>query len=208
MPLADSHSPNKATCCRLGSRRINSSMAERMSGRAWKRWPSRWCWAVLAKLTETGPCAQNVLGRLTAMDVATIKGVIDRLTARGLTLPPAADLAADPVAAWAAHAATVAGLLDDPAIAGIAYDGHFGPTTLGETVERFYVFDMLVHRWDLARAAGSDTSFTDAELDRIDESAQSFGPVLYMEGSCRPAVPAASDADRQTRVLATLGRRA
>ena len=42
-------------------------------------------WAALAKLTETGPCSQNALGRLTAMDVATIKGVIDRLTARGLT---------------------------------------------------------------------------------------------------------------------------
>src|SRR5882757_7907186 len=42
-------------------------------------------WAALAKLTETGPCSQNQLGRLTAMDVATIKGVIDRLTARGLT---------------------------------------------------------------------------------------------------------------------------
>src|SRR4030081_2195113 len=42
-------------------------------------------WAALAKLTETRPCSQNQLGRLTAMDVATIKGVIDRLTARGLT---------------------------------------------------------------------------------------------------------------------------
>ena len=42
-------------------------------------------WAALAKLSETGPCSQNQLGRLTAMDVATIKGVIDRLTARGLT---------------------------------------------------------------------------------------------------------------------------
>jgi DNA-binding MarR family transcriptional regulator len=42
-------------------------------------------WAALTKLTETGPCSQNQLGRLTAMDVATIKGVIDRLTARGLT---------------------------------------------------------------------------------------------------------------------------
>jgi DNA-binding MarR family transcriptional regulator len=42
-------------------------------------------WAALAKLNETGPCWQNQLGRLTAMDVATIKGVIDRLTARGLT---------------------------------------------------------------------------------------------------------------------------
>src|ERR1700709_1932041 len=39
-------------------------------------------WAALAKLTETGPCSQNQLGRLTAMDVATIKGVIDRLRGR------------------------------------------------------------------------------------------------------------------------------
>lgn len=42
-------------------------------------------WAALTKLSVTGPCSQNQLGRLTAMDVATIKGVIDRLTARGLT---------------------------------------------------------------------------------------------------------------------------
>lgn len=42
-------------------------------------------WAALIKLLEVGPISQNQLGRLTAMDVATIKGVIDRLTARGLT---------------------------------------------------------------------------------------------------------------------------
>ncbi|MGX9390553.1 MarR family winged helix-turn-helix transcriptional regulator [Nitrobacteraceae bacterium UC4446_H13] len=42
-------------------------------------------WAALSKLSEAGPSSQNQLGRLTAMDVATIKGVIDRLTARGLT---------------------------------------------------------------------------------------------------------------------------
>jgi DNA-binding MarR family transcriptional regulator len=42
-------------------------------------------WAAMSKLAETGACSQNLLGRMTAMDVATIKGVIDRLTARGLT---------------------------------------------------------------------------------------------------------------------------
>ncbi len=41
--------------------------------------------AALAKLYETGACSQNRLGRLTAMDAATIKGVIDRLTKRGFT---------------------------------------------------------------------------------------------------------------------------
>ncbi|MCX5494002.1 MarR family transcriptional regulator [Kaistia dalseonensis] len=42
-------------------------------------------WASMIKLHERGPLSQNLLGRMTAMDVATIKGVIDRLTARGLT---------------------------------------------------------------------------------------------------------------------------
>ena len=40
--------------------------------------------AVIAKLTELGRTSQNRLGRATAMDAATIKGVVDRLAARGL----------------------------------------------------------------------------------------------------------------------------
>ncbi|WP_456389896.1 MarR family winged helix-turn-helix transcriptional regulator [Profundibacter sp.] len=35
--------------------------------------------ATLAKLAEAGALSQNALGRLTAMDGATIKGVVDRL---------------------------------------------------------------------------------------------------------------------------------
>ncbi len=40
--------------------------------------------AALAKLAEVGETSQNQLGVLVAMDAATIKGVIDRLKARGL----------------------------------------------------------------------------------------------------------------------------
>ena len=40
--------------------------------------------AVLAKLWEVGDTSQNQLGQLVAMDAATVKGVIDRLRARGL----------------------------------------------------------------------------------------------------------------------------
>jgi MarR family transcriptional regulator, lower aerobic nicotinate degradation pathway regulator len=39
--------------------------------------------AALAKLYEMGPCSQNHLGRLIYLDAATIKGVVDRLAARG-----------------------------------------------------------------------------------------------------------------------------
>ena len=47
--------------------------------------------AVLARLCEVGPLSQNHLGRATAMDAATIKGVVDRLAKLGLV-----STAADP----------------------------------------------------------------------------------------------------------------
>jgi DNA-binding MarR family transcriptional regulator len=40
--------------------------------------------ATLAKLADVGETSQNQLGSLVAMDAATVKGVIDRLRARGL----------------------------------------------------------------------------------------------------------------------------
>jgi MarR family transcriptional regulator, lower aerobic nicotinate degradation pathway regulator len=40
--------------------------------------------AALAKIRDVGQISQNQLGRLTAMDPATIQGVVQRLAARGL----------------------------------------------------------------------------------------------------------------------------
>ena len=42
--------------------------------------------AILAKLLEIGPCSQNRLGRLVALDAATIRSVVDRLTGRGFLM--------------------------------------------------------------------------------------------------------------------------
>ncbi|WP_428645318.1 MarR family winged helix-turn-helix transcriptional regulator [Roseibium sp.] len=39
--------------------------------------------AVMARLAECGSVSQNKLGRLVGLDVATTKGVVDRLTVRG-----------------------------------------------------------------------------------------------------------------------------
>lgn len=40
--------------------------------------------SALMKLHDQGPVSQTQLGRITAMDAATIKGVVDRLAKRGL----------------------------------------------------------------------------------------------------------------------------
>lgn len=48
--------------------------------------------AALARLVEHGRCSQNHLGRLASMDIATIKGVVDRLRQKGLIVAePSAD---------------------------------------------------------------------------------------------------------------------
>lgn len=41
-------------------------------------------WAALSRLLQMGPLSQNLLGRETGMDAATIKGVVDRLVRDGL----------------------------------------------------------------------------------------------------------------------------
>jgi uncharacterized protein (TIGR03086 family) len=126
----------------------------------------------------------------------------------GVDLGPAPDVAADPAAAWRTHAGRVAEALADDTVLGREFEGFFGPTTVGAAFEQFYVWDMVVHRWDVARAVGADAGLTDAEVDRMEAGADSFGPALYMDGICRPAVEVPADADRPTRVLARLGRAA
>jgi uncharacterized protein (TIGR03086 family) len=118
-----------------------------------------------------------------------------------------ADVDADPRAAWHAHDDRVRTLLADPAVAAHEYDGVFGRTTVGASIVTFYGSDLVVHRWDIATAAGLDERFDDGELEMIERSADGFGDHLYDEGVCKPAVSTPEDADRQTRVLARLGRR-
>ncbi|WZU30628.1 hypothetical protein Rruber_00073 [Rhodococcus ruber] len=130
------------------------------------------------------------------------------VTVVGLELPAGPSPDTDPAGAWAATRDGMQAILDDPRRAGLEYDGHFGRTTLAATVARFYNFDLVVHAWDLARAAGLDDTVDDEDLDFVEATAQALGDSIRMEGVCGPAVEVPADADRQTRVLAHLGRRA
>ncbi len=130
----------------------------------------------------------------------------DFLTGRGVDLGAAPDVADDPAAAWRHHAKRVVEAIGDDAVVQAEYDGFFGPSTVGATFEQFYIWDMVVHRWDIARAVGGDAGLTDAELDRMEAGADSFGEALHMDGICKPAVDVPADAGREVRVLARLGR--
>ena len=165
--------------------------------------------AVLDALPAGAWSAPSPCEGWTAADVVAhlVETQRDFLGQRGVDLGAVPDVAADPAAAWRDHAKRVQEALTDDLVS-TPYEGFFGPSTVGETFDRFYVWDMVVHRWDVARTAGLDGTLTDEELDRIDRGIEGFGPALYMEGICRDGVEPPADADRTTRLLARLGRRA
>ncbi|MDN5861362.1 MAG: maleylpyruvate isomerase family mycothiol-dependent enzyme, partial [Pseudonocardia sp.] len=96
----------------------------------------------------------------------------DFLTGHDIDLGPRP--AGDPAARWAAHRAALLDKVDDTVLER-EYDGYFGRTTVGATLSDVYGFDLVVHRWDLARAAGAEAAFTDAEMDGLEASIALFG---------------------------------
>ena len=102
--------------------------------------------------TSPSPCdgwsAHDVLRHL-------IETQREFLTGHDIDLGGAPDIDTDPVAAWRDHVMRVMAAISDDAVPATAFDGHFGPTTVGDTLEQFYVWDMLVHRWDIARSVGA-----------------------------------------------------
>ncbi len=150
------------------------------------------------------PCEGWTAGDVVGHIIGTQR---DFFTERGLDAGTAAVTAADPAASWRTHSDRIADLIGQDAVVTTGFEGFFGPTTVGDTFETFYIWDMFVHRWDIATAAGIDANLTDGELDVIESGAEAFGDGLYMEGICKPGVETDLDADRLTKVLAKLGRR-
>jgi uncharacterized protein (TIGR03086 family) len=125
--------------------------------------------------------------------------------------PPAApSVEEDPVAAWSVARDALQGALDDPQVAGTEYDSQAmgGRGTFEQAVDRFGNLDVLVHTWDLARAAGLDERLDPGEVHRMYEAVLPMGAMLRSPNACGPKLDPPADADEQTRFLAFLGRRA
>ena len=112
-----------------------------------------------------------------------------------------------PSEVWHEHLAAVRPLASDEAFRAREYDGFFGRTTIGATLDAFYGFDLVVHGWDLGSANGQPTTFTDADMDAMEKAFVGFGDHAYDEGVFRQPVEVADDAPRQERLLARMGRR-
>jgi uncharacterized protein (TIGR03086 family) len=75
-----------------------------------------------------------------------------------------------------------------------------------------YVFevmaDLVIHGWDLARAIGEDEAIDPELLDAVYPYYEPIVAILKQTGAFGPVVEPPPGADRQTVLLAMLGRQA
>ena len=120
-------------------------------------------------------------------------------------VPPVDD---DPVAAWDHARSRIQAELDDPERATTTFQGFTGETTLEAAVDRFLCTDLVVHRWDLARATGQDVRLDPQDMAHSREAMAGLEGAMRSPGALGPEVTPPPGADEQTAFLAWAGRTA
>lgn len=114
----------------------------------------------------------------------------------------------DPVGAWEAHAASVQALLEDDAAAGeVLHTRMAGDSRTDEVLERFYLPDVYMHTWDLARASGQDDRLDEGTSRAMHAGMKGIEPMLRESGQFGQQQPVADDATETEKLMAFLGRR-
>ena len=129
------------------------------------------------------------------------------LAGAGLDVPEGPSPMIDPVGAWESVTNAIQAGLDDPDVAKRMIESQAGTHTYEEAVATFILGDVLVHTWDLARAAGLDETLDPDEVHRLYEGMEPADELLRSSGHFGPRVAVPDDADEQTKLIAFTGRR-
>ena len=125
----------------------------------------------------------------------------------GIDLPTGPPVDEDPVAAWRTLSDGVQTVLDDPATTGRSLDHpRAGQHPLDQAIGMFFLGDVLIHTWDLARATGLDETLDPDEVHAMLTGLEPFDEMLRASGQYGPRVEVAQDAGEQTRLIAFVGR--
>jgi uncharacterized protein (TIGR03086 family) len=136
--------------------------------------------------------------------VVETQGVFEQLVGR--EMPPGPSVDDEPLGAFEHATGQIAAHLDDPELAQVEYEGMFGTSTFEKSVDQFLSGDLVMHRWDLGRAAGQDVALPPDEIDRAWEDTKVYGDKMRQQGAFGPEIEPAPDADEQTKLLNFLGR--
>jgi uncharacterized protein (TIGR03086 family) len=123
-----------------------------------------------------------------------------------LEFAPAPSVDDDPAAAWLALSDTMQAALDDNEIAAREFEMQMGTYRIDDAIATFCIGDVLVHTWDLARAAGLDESLDATEVHRLFERMEPIDELLRQSGQFGPRVAVPDDVDEQTKLIAFTGR--
>ena len=121
-------------------------------------------------------------------------------------LPPGPDRTHDPVAAFTHVTQAVQAGLEDPAVAGLEFDGPAGRQTVESAVGQFFCGDLVIHQWDLARATGQDETLDADEVAGLHAAMLPMDEMLHGPGTFGPKIEPPPGADAQTAFLCFVGR--
>ena len=127
------------------------------------------------------------------------------LAAGGVELPAGPSTADDPPAAWHHHADAVQALLGDRGEEEFTHP-YVGTHPLARAIDRFYVSDVFMHSWDLARAGGQHARLDEDFAREMLGGMAQMEDVLRSSGQYGPAVPVAADAPAVDRLMGFVGR--
>jgi len=149
------------------------------------------------------PCegwtARDVVGHVVGAQMMFL-GFVDQ----GFT--PTADVGDDPLAAWIEARDAMQAALDDPAVSRAEYDSPFGRSVFEESADRFVSNDLVVHRWDLGRAAGNDVVLDADEAGVALATYESLGDDVRNPRVFAAEVEVDDRASTQDRLLGFTGR--
>ncbi len=129
------------------------------------------------------------------------------ISAGGPALPVGPLVDEDPAGAWTALDGGIQSLLDDPvASATLISHPRAGSHRLDNAIATFFLGDVVVHTWDLARAAGLDETLDADVVHDMLVGMEPLDEMLRASGQYGPKVAVAADADEQTRLIAFTGR--
>lgn len=128
-------------------------------------------------------------------------------SAGGPTIPAGPSVETDPAGAWATLNEGIQSLLDDPeSSAMIIQHPRAGRHRLEEAIATFFLGDVVIHTWDLARATGQDETLDPEVVHDMLVGMEPLDDMLRASGQYGPKIEVALEADEQTRLIAFTGR--
>ncbi|MGV0869746.1 TIGR03086 family metal-binding protein [Corynebacterium kalidii] len=125
----------------------------------------------------------------------------------GVSVNLTEDKHSDPAAAWEQFAAIVQAALEDEATAeSLVTRGPIPGQTLETNAKGFFIPDVFMHTWDLARSQGRDVELDGEFAERNLGGLRSLGDQLQARGGFGPPHEVPADASPTIRLMAYVGR--